>query len=392
MRTDIKQDCVSELRVGFGHTRDKPELGIKQAQQMHDERIDILYEISKKVEAESELSRLLDEIMGKTRHTLKAAASSVLLVDRQTGELFFETANGKAGNALTAMKVKVDSGIAHWVVHHNQPLIVNDVSQDTRFNKTIDKSTGFITMSILCVPLMVGRKVIGALEVLNKLDGNGFSDQDMELLTPLASFAALAIDNAQLNRSILDGYINTVKVLAATIDAKDPYTYGHSQRVTEYALLGATSLSLPSEELKVIEHAGILHDIGKIAVSDSILCKPAPLTPDEWQIIRTHPRAGAEIISNVPFLEEARNLILDHHERYDGTGYPNKLHCDDIPVGARLLAVADAFDTMTTDRAYRAALSIDYAIEELRRCAGKQFCPDAVEAFIAGLHSTKGLP
>ena len=126
-------------------------------------------------------------------------------------------------------------------------------------------------------------------------------------------------------------------------------------------------------------------------MSDSILCKPASLTSEEWEVMRKHPCDGAEIISNVPFLEEASELVLDHHERYDGTGYPNKLRCDDIPIGARLLAVADAFDTMTTDRAYRSALSLDHAIEELRRCSGKQFCPDAVEAFIAGLQSIKGL-
>ena len=141
--------------------------------------------------------------------------------------------------------------------------------------------------------------------------------------------------------------------------------------------------------MRIVEHAGILHDIGKIAISDSILRKPASLSPEEWKAIREHPSSGAEIIADVPFLEESRNLILDHHEKYDGSGYPNELRHADIPPGARLLAVADAFDTMTTDRSYRTSLGIDHAIAELHECKGTQFCPEAVDAFISGLNNDK---
>lgn len=197
--------------------------------------------------------------------------------------------------------------------------------------------------------------------------------------------AATVIENASLHQEVADGYKSTIRALAASIDAKDPYTRGHSQRVTEYALLGAISLPMSQEDLEVLEYAGILHDIGKIGIPDSILSKPGPLTSEEWDIVHRHPVTGANIMKDIPFLEESRRLVLHHHERYDGTGYPDGLIGNDIPLGARLLAVADSFDSMTSDRACRAALSIDDALNELHKCCGTQLCPVAVEAFISGL-------
>ena len=199
---------------------------------------------------------------------------------------------------------------------------------------------------------------------------------------------ATLVENSRLHQRVADGYKSTIKALAASIDAKDHYTRGHSQRVTEFALLAATSLSMSQDELEILEYAGILHDIGKIGIPDSVLRKPGPLTPEEWEIIRQHPVIGASIIEGIAFLEEARKLALHHHERYDGTGYPDSLAGEDIHLGARLLAVADSFDSMTTDRAYRTAMSIDDALDELRRSCGTQLCPIAVEAFISGFGST----
>ncbi|MFC2036154.1 CHASE2 domain-containing protein [Chloroflexota bacterium] len=196
------------------------------------------------------------------------------------------------------------------------------------------------------------------------------------------------VENSRLHQKVTDGYKSTIKALAASIDAKDHYTRGHSQRVTEFTLLGATSLPMSQEELEVLEYAGILHDIGKIGIPDDILRKPGPLTPEEWSIIRQHPIIGAKIIDDIPFLGEARNLALHHHERYDGSGYPDGLTGNDIPLGARLLAVADAFDSMTTDRAYRTAMNVDDALNELRKCIGTQLCPVTVEAFISGIESS----
>jgi response regulator RpfG family c-di-GMP phosphodiesterase len=386
MTLNPEKQRVATASAGFHDSGNKlgpALLGIELPQDAN-AMLELLCEVGKKVGSVPKIEKLVKNITQMTQQTLKAAASSILLFDGGRQELLFEVAEGKAGKALKQIRLSPQSGIAGWVARYGKPLIVNDVTTDQRFERSLDEITGFVTRSILCVPLAVHRRVIGVIEVLNKLDGSDFNAQDLETLTSVASTAAMAIENTKLNQTILEAYKGTIKALAAAIDAKDHYTRGHSQRVMKYALLGGTSLSFSQEESEVLEYASILHDIGKIGIADSILSKPAPLTYQEWKMIIRHPQIGADILSGVPFLEEARKLILHHHEMYDGNGYPAGLKYDEIPMGARLLAVTDAFDTMTTDRAYRASLGIDCAIEELYRCSGTQFCPVAVNAFISG--------
>jgi HD-GYP domain-containing protein (c-di-GMP phosphodiesterase class II) len=350
--------------------------------------LDLLREVGKKVGSAPTLKNLIKQMTQMTQCTLGAVASSILLLDEAKQNLLFEVAEGESEEVLKQVKLSTQIGIAGWVARHRKPLIVNDVTRDAHFVGHVDKITGFDTKSVICAPLIVHRELIGVIEVLNKLDGSGFTEQDLDTLTAVASTAAMAIENTKLHQSVVDAYKSTIKALAAAIDAKDHYTCGHSQRVMEYALLGGDSLALPAEELEVLEYAGTLHDIGKIGVTDNILCKPGLLTDEEWVIIRQHPDIGYNILRNIPFLEKTKMLILHHHERYDGTGYPGGLKGEDIPIGARILAVADAFDTMTTDRSYRPALGIDSAFKELYACSGLQFCPVAVEVFVSGYNNS----
>jgi putative nucleotidyltransferase with HDIG domain len=173
-----------------------------------------------------------------------------------------------------------------------------------------------------------------------------------------------------------------VEALVTAIDAKDPYSVGHSRRVRNYALMAAKMLGIPSDELQIIEFGALLHDVGKIMIPDSILRKREPLTTEELYIIRKHSHRGAGIVSEIPCLARVTDLVLCHHERYDGKGYPRGLKSEQIPIGADLIAVADAFDTMTVDQSYRPALSVKQAITELRNGARKQFHPAAVDALI----------
>ncbi|MFC1942915.1 HD domain-containing phosphohydrolase, partial [Chloroflexota bacterium] len=333
--------------------------------QDNDSHLALLYEVGKKVGSTSRVTHMLEQVVQMTQHTLKASASSVLLFDEKEKELVFEVVGGSAGKSLRQVRLNPKAGIAGWVARNGKPLIVNDVHKDKRFDSTMDDTTGFVTKSMICVPMMIHRKVIGVLEVLNKLDGSDFTDQDLGAVISVASTSAMAIENTRLQQTILDAYNSTIKTLAAAIDAKDPYTRGHSQRVREYAILAGRFLPLSEEELEVLEHAAILHDVGKIAVDDHILNKPGPLAPDEWVVIREHPVIGANMIRDIPFLEKASNCILHHHEWYNGKGYPGKLEGENIPIGARIIAVADAFDTMTTDRSYRHAISEELAISEI---------------------------
>lgn len=384
----IKNQGTADL-AGFTDSRHQPKLNLGniKATQEANAMLDLLCEVGKKVGSVSKLEKLVENVTRMTQHTLEASASSVLLFDDGKRELFFEIAEGKARRALKQIRLGAQSGIAGWVARYGKPLIVNDVTRDQRFDRSIDEITGFVTNSVICVPLVVRRKVIGVIEVLNKLDGSDFSTQDLRTLTSVASTAAMAIENTKLHQTVMEAYKSTIMALAAAIDAKDYYTRGHSQRVMEYALLAGTSLSLLEHELEVLQYASILHDIGKIGIADNILNKPKPLTDREWEIMVQHPEIGTNILKDIPFLEEARTLILHHHERYDGSGYPDGLNCNDIPLGSRLIAVADAFDTMTTERSYRVSLSVDHAIEELYRSSGTQFCPIAVDAFVSGYNT-----
>jgi HD-GYP domain-containing protein (c-di-GMP phosphodiesterase class II) len=349
-------------------------------------RLSLFSEIYQRSGKLAKLPELIGQITCMAQSALKASASSVLLLDEKKHELYFEVAEGTVGHKLRRIRINADSGIAGWVVRNGRPLIVNDVSRDVRFNQNMDKTTGFNTRSMLALPLRVHEKLVGVIEVINKCDGSGFTDTDLEVITPVASIAAITIENTRLHEEVTEGCKTTIKALAATIDAKHPYTRGHSQRVMEYALIGAYALKLPEEEIEPIEYGGILHDTGKIGIPDNILNKPGPLDAEEWKIMMQHPVIGASIIKDIPFLDKARELVLHHHERFDGKGYPDRLSYQQIPLGARLIAVADTFDTMTTNRAYRSALTRDQAIDELLKYSGTQFCPEAVKAFISGFN------
>jgi len=186
--------------------------------------------------------------------------------------------------------------------------------------------------------------------------------------------------------------LSTIYALASTVDAKDRYTYGHSRKVSQYAAAIAVALGFDESRINTIRTAGLLHDIGKIGVSDQILRKPGKLNEEEWQPIRAHPTQGVSIIEHVLSLRACIPGVQYHHERYDGSGYPFGLKGDNIPMDARIIAVADSYDAMTSSRAYRKQLTKDKAIDELIRCAGIQFDPQVVSAFIKSMSLPKLVP
>jgi HD-GYP domain-containing protein (c-di-GMP phosphodiesterase class II) len=188
----------------------------------------------------------------------------------------------------------------------------------------------------------------------------------------------------------MEAYHDTILAVGAAVDSKGPYQQGHSLRVMEYALKAGSVLSFSPEEIETLEFAGLLHDVGKIMIDYPILNKTDELTSKEWEIMRHHPLKGAEMMDGIPILAKARKLVLYHHERYDGRGYPEGLRGEDIPIGARIIAAANEFDAMTIKSSFRNAMSIDDAVKELRENSGTQFCPVAVKALITGLRLNTG--
>ena len=200
-----------------------------------------------------------------------------------------------------------------------------------------------------------------------------------------------ALGNLEQARHDLEGsYIQTVESLAIALEAKDRYTAGHSQRVAKFARLIARSLGMPQGEVDIVGQVALLHDIGKIGMLDKILNKPATLTPEEREAIKTHPVVGAQILAPVATFSKHVEGIKHHHEMFDGTGYPGRLKGTDIPLSARIVCLADAFDAMTSTRPYRVGLPLEFAIQEMQKMSGRQFCPDCVEAFVRVLQSTAG--
>ncbi len=202
--------------------------------------------------------------------------------------------------------------------------------------------------------------------------------------TILVSLEKSARESRFARVKLKEGYFSTMKSLALTIETKDPYTRGHSARVVDYALLISEEFGLSQDEKVEIRNAGILHDIGKVAIADHILGKPGKLSEEEMEVIKKHPSLGVDILTPLPFLKGELSIILEHHERVDGNGYHN-VDEKDIPLASRIIAVADSYDAMTSDRPYRKAYSKEKAIQELKDNAGSQFDPQVVEAFLSAL-------
>ncbi len=312
---------------------------------------------------------------------VNAETGSLLLVDQETGELFFEVALGDKGSALKEIRLAKGQGIAGWVAEKGESVIIHDVESDPRFFRGADAKSTFHTKNIICVPVKTKDNILGVLQAINKNEGS-FDDEDREGLSALANQVAIAIENANLYEELKQTFYETSQALAETIEMRDPYTGGHTQRVMHYSVGIGRAMGLSAHEMERLKLAAILHDIGKIGIRDSILLKNDRLDPDELSKMNEHTAYGSEILSNVKKLRDIIPGVRGHHEKYDGTGYPDKLKGTDIDPIARIIAVADTYDAMTTDRPYRKALSMQTAIDELKKCAGKQFDGEVVEHFI----------
>lgn len=313
-----------------------------------------------------------------------AETGSLLLFDAVSNELYFEVALGEKGAQLKEIRIPADQGIAGWVLQHEEGVIVNDPGNDPRFYRAADAKSHFTTTSLLAAPLVVKGKTIGVLEAINKRQGS-FDHGDLDLLIFLANQVAPAIENASLYAELREVFHETALTLSDALECRDTYTGGHTRRVCDYCLAIGADLGLSSSDLDKLKLSAILHDIGKIGVPDAVLRKTGPLDHDEFFQMQQHTRFGSDILQKVRSMAEVIPGVLYHHEKYDGSGYPEALKGDAIPELARIIAVADAYDAMTTDRPYHQGFSRAMAITELRRCSGTQLDATIVDVFIRGL-------
>lgn len=243
-------------------------------------------------------------------------------------------------------------------------------------------SNALITPSLICVPLMIRSNVLGVFSIRKKKNSGIFNNNDLHHILSLAKRASLNLENKVLYESLYTNLLDTFKSLIAAIQVRDHYTEAHCCRVSALAVKTAEALSCSPNEIESLRIAGLLHDIGKISIPDNILLKKGALSREELDVIKTHPRIGVEILSSMVLLDNERDIIRHHHERWDGKGYPFGVEGENIPLPARILAVADSFDAMTTDRPYRKGMSVDEAAEELRNNCHTQFDAKIVDIFI----------
>lgn len=244
--------------------------------------------------------------------------------------------------------------------------------------------------SALVSPLIVEDKVVGTI-FTNRIGHNRFTQADFETFMLFAGLASAALDRTMLEQSSHELYRASTEVLAAVVDAKDPMTLKHSRHVASYSRMLAEAMNLMPDDVEHIELAGLLHDVGKLGIPDRVLQKPGRLTDEEFALIKTHPQRGATILERHPALANIIPMVRHHHEKIDGKGYPDGLSGDDIPIGAAIICVADAFDTMTSERTYQRRRSVEEAIAELQRCAGSQFHPELVSRFIKEIEANPDL-
>lgn len=327
--------------------------------------------------------------MEAVTHLMRAETGSLLLVDEQAQQLYFEVALGEKGRKLKEIRLDIGEGIAGWVAKNNKPVIIPDVAKDRRFQGRIDKHSEFKTKNMICVPVEIKGKVIGVLQAINRLGDGTFDNDDLELFQHFSTQVAIALDNARLYQEIRETFYATAESLAEAIEKRDPYTGGHTKRVLEYCIAISRYLDLSAEELEMLKLSAVLHDIGKIGVEDSILRKQAPLDGQEASRMKQHPLMGGDILRHVPQLKGVMPGMMYHHERPDGKGYPTGLKNGEIPLMARIIAVADTYDAMTTTRPYRKGLAPEVALTELRKYSGTQFDSAVVGAFLKAFENNE---
>jgi response regulator RpfG family c-di-GMP phosphodiesterase len=271
-------------------------------------------------------------------------------------------------------------------IQEGVPLLVNG----GRENALSDTDIG----SVVAVPFRIRKKLFGMLSAVAKNGSASFTEKDLYYLNFLAERATFVIENVALYENIYENLFSTLYAFVEAIEARDPYTQQHSSRVTEFAVTIGKAMGCSEEQIDLLTFSGHLHDIGKLAIPDSILLKPGPLTTNEFKAIKKHPVIGANIVGRLGLLTGEQRIILHHHERWNGKGYPGGLKGESIPFLSRILAVADVYDAMASDRAYRKRLADEVVVETIREGAGIDFDGQVVETFLSlyekGELSTEG--
>ena len=335
------------------------------------EELSLLYSISGSMRVTQSPDAFLLAVCGEVHEVMNlSAAAAIVYAHPPAVHEDTVVVAGELGLTKEQIMLLAATRITPMLAQNSRVVVDNQFTWSTR------PDLGKAVRNLVAVPLL-GEQTMGMLLAFNKESGD-FNSVDIKLMSSIGNQSTVFLTNNMLYADLQDLLMGVLHALTATIDAKDPYTCGHSNRVAIISKRLAESMGLPAQRVQQIYLAGLMHDIGKIGVPESVLCNPGRLTPQEYEAVKKHPALGAKILGGIRQLDDVIAGILYHHERLDGHGYPQGLYGDEVPLDARIIGLADCFDAMSSDRTYRKALPLEAVVDEVRKCAGTQFDPEVV--------------
>lgn len=346
----------------------------------HD-RLHIILNYISKIANERDVDRLLTLLADMGRDLIGADGCTLWLLDKKSDELWSRVSHG-----LKEIRIPSSHGIAGFVARSGKPEIINDPYSDERFDQNVDKKTGYTTRNIIALPINNSDgEIIGVFQAVNKVTGDGiFTRQDLEHFLVAATYTGKQLDSVLLQEEIENTQREIIFTLAETAELRSKETGNHVKRVAEYSWVLATLGGMQETEAEILKLASPLHDIGKIAIPDAVLLKPGKLDEEEWKIMQTHTDLGYDMLkhSDRRILKAASIVAYEHHEKWNGTGYPNKTQGEDIHIYGRITAIADVFDALSSHRVYKPAWEMEQILELFKEEREVHFDPELVDNFL----------
>lgn len=377
-----ENDEIAILARTFSEVTSRLEENVKNLETTKKTLHAVLSKVGQGLSSMQNIDTFLDLIIETVTEALNAKIGVLMLVDQDKKSLFVKSVYGVELKGAI-VRFKIDEVIFGSVLKTKYPLIIPKISNEEH---GVRGHAHLFDSPSMCAPLVLHEQVLGVITVSGRRTNDNFKEEEMNLLYNLALQTAVAIENSTLNQNAEQTYFETISALALAVDAKDTYSRGHLDRVAQYSVMIANQMKLNQEEVKTLRDAARIHDIGKIGVTDLVLLKPGPLNDEEWVMMKRHPEIGEGIIKPIQSLRNLCDIVRHHHEKLDGSGYPDGLKGDEITKLVRILTVADIFDALTTDRPYRKGFPHEQALDELRKMQGK-LDMTIVDALIASLSS-----
>jgi putative nucleotidyltransferase with HDIG domain len=346
----------------------------------------VLADLGKEISAKNEASELCDFVFESINKVVDFTGGVLYFSDEKTLTLKLKAAYN-TDKDLIPESLEFGQSISGMVAKGGKPLLIKNLNQSGHFMSKNKEE--YLCGSVISLPLKTKKHNIGILTIFNSKDHEEFTGENLHLISIFANFASTTLENLRLYDEIEKSYFETVSALVGALDASDAYTKGHSDRVMMYSQEIAKELGVTADKIKMIKFGALLHDIGKIGISEDIIRKPGKLTEEEYHTIMEHPVIGGKILEGIGFLRDARQIVMYHHERLNGSGYPHGLKGKDIPLGVRILQVADVYDALSSKRPYREALSSKESIDIITKDVGTHFDSKVVAAFVEYLKSEK---